>query len=476
MPLPLKIFINYRRDDLPNLVEKIRDQLALRYDEENVFMDLDIPSFRRFQEHLEEKVEESNVLIAFIGPRWPELLAERAKRDEQDILVEEIKQALGQTHTMVATVCIDGGDIPSKESLPEGIQEMLEFQIPKFHSGEDIAKIVRKIVHDVEEEYKRRRIAPPLLSDIGSLMDEFPSRVYQYLVDQIDASNTTRIRMHLRDFPIFLVDSVANIEYTQADELLPFTESVSAIGTALEVYDQHELFCTYLQSLQQVSTLAYDRYPNGDQRISKIWNEVLMILYYLGALAVRENNAKQLSTLMHSAVTPLQLDLNPRHWFQHLQRNRAKSLPNYNALLIDTIGRIKSGDYLFGQFDYDEDKLISHMCQCDFIHCLFLDLVAHGNRTVSWPYFGYFYLDRIAPILEKIVTNDDSWRDILGLQVDDRELALSFVRCCFKSNRVVEQSNEYPRPLWDNSVSRTIKDFLSTNLTRDEMYRWRYGT
>ena len=474
MPLPLKIFINYRRDDCPESVKSIRDKLAFRYGEDNVFMDLNTPNFTRFLDYFKKIIKQTDVLIAFIGPRWRELLEDRGKTDEQDILVDEIKQALGQTHTLVATVCIDGGDIPSKESLPDGIQEMLEFQIPKFHSGEDIEKIVRTIVNDIEAECERRNIATHSPTDNGSLMHEPPGRVDQYLVDQIDANNITRIKKLLREFPYILVDAVANVESSQVDELLPCTQNISAIGTVLVVYDQHDLFCTYLQSLQQVCTLAYDRYPNGDQRTSTIWNEVLMILYYLGALAVRENKAKQLSTLMHSAVTPLNLDLNPRHWFIHLQRNRARPLLNYNALLIDIINSIKSGEYLYRQFANYEDALISHVCQCDFIHCLFLDLVANGNGTVAWPYFGIFYLDRIAPIFEKIVANYDSWRGTLGLQVDDRELALSFVRCCFKSNQVVQKSNEHPRPLWDNSVSRTIVDFLSTNLTRDEMYRWRY--
>ncbi len=474
MPLPLKIFINYRRQDRPELVKKIRDQLAIRYGEENVFMDLNTPNFTRFLDHFKEIIKQSDVLIAFIGPRWPELLEDKGKINEPDILVIELEQALGQTHTMVATVCLDGGDIPSKESLPDGIQEMLEFQIPRFRNGEDIEKIVQTIVNDVEQECERLGIGSHSLTDIGSLMGESPSGLEEYLVEQIDANNITRIRKHLRDFPLILVDSVANIESTQVDELLPFTESISAIGTVLEVYDQQELFSSYLQSLQQVCTLAYNRYPHGDQRISTIWNEVLKTLYYLGALAVRENKAKQLSSLMHSAVTKLLLDLKPRHWFLHLQRNQARSLPNSNKLLSDIVKSVKTGDYLFRQFANDADVLISHMCQCDFIHCLFLDLVANRNGVAAWPFFGVFYLDRIAPVFEKIVTDDDSWRNTLGLQVDDRELALSFARYCSKSEQVVQQTNDFPRPLWNNSVSRTIIDFLSANLTEDEMYRWRY--
>ena len=174
MPLPLKIFINYRREDRPELVKNIRDGFVLRYGEDNVFMDLDIPNFTSFADHLEEKVEESNVLVAFVGPKWHDLLNEKAQSDEPDYLVGEIAQALCQRHTMVATICIDGASIPPKRSLPAEIQDMLEFQIPDFQFRDDFLKDIGKVMDDIEREYERRGITSQNSMSIDEILSQDP--------------------------------------------------------------------------------------------------------------------------------------------------------------------------------------------------------------------------------------------------------------------------------------------------------------
>ena len=473
MPLPLKIFINYRREDRPELVKKIRDGFVVRYGEENVFMDLDIPNYTSFSDHLEEKVGVSNVLVACIGPEWLRLLKKRAKSSDPDYLVGEIEQALGQQHSMVATICIDGAEIPPKDALPREIQDMLEFQIPNYQFADEFLTEIVEVMNDIEREFERRGITSKNSMSIDRKLSQGPQHLEEYLVQQIDEANFTTIRKHLRDFPTFLVDTTADIDTDQIDNITSQGEGISVFGTTFVKYDQDDLLGKYLISLQDACKLAYRRFPIDSQRTSAIWHEVLKTLYLLGALTILEDKPRQVSSLLQSAITPLQLDKIPRHWLLHLQLNRARTLPNRNGLVSDILRSISGAGYPYHQFSNDQESLTDLICQCDFLHCLSLNVAEEARSSAAWPFFGEFYLDRIAPIFERIVTDNDSWRNVIGLQISDRELALNFARICSQSKQVVQQAHRYPRPLWDNSVPRIITDFLSSNLTENEMFCWR---
>ena len=252
MPLPMKVFINYRRQDRPELVKKIRDQLAFRYDDDNVFMDLNIPNFRRFQDHLEEKVEESDVLIVFVGPKWLELLEQRDTSDEPDILVGEIEQALNQQHTVVATICIDGAAIPRKNSLPVKIREMLEFQIPDFRDGDEFMTSLSKITTDIEREYERRGLGPNRAKELDAILHLPHGDLDEHVFHLLEQGNALRIEKHLRDFPAFLLDIVYESEATHDDDVKALIASISVFGVVFVKYEEYELYRKYLRSQQRL--------------------------------------------------------------------------------------------------------------------------------------------------------------------------------------------------------------------------------
>ena len=466
MPLPLKIFINYRRDDRPELVEKIRQGFILRYGADNVFMDLDIPNYASFPNHLEEKVGVSDVVVACIGPEWLRLLEERAESTKPDYLVGEIKQALGQRQTMVATICIDGAEFPLEDTLPREIRQMLEFQIPHYQFADEFLAEIGEVMDDIEREYERRGLSQRSSTNLERVLHQSPTRVEEYLVGQINDGNLATIRQHLRDLPQFLIDETSDLDFDQLENISTLGDGVSVFGTVFLVHGEMEQFDLLLQSLEKVSILAYRRFfEDESKRCFAIWHEVLKILYYLGALAILEGKTKQLSSLLYRAVSPLMLDSKPRHWFKHLQRNRAGSLQVYNRLLIDILNNMKTAKYQFRQFSNDPDVLRVRLFQCDFIHCLFLDLVADTHMSGAWPFFAVDYFERLSPILDTLI-NDSQYRDdLFEVKISDTDLAFAIARYC----RINRTSNPpfrdfWHQPSWENGIPIHISRFLKNSL------------
>ena len=69
--MPSKVFISYRRDDAKWQASKIYGSLKRVLPADHVFMDIDsIPPGVDFVEHLEGWVDQCDILLALIGPKW----------------------------------------------------------------------------------------------------------------------------------------------------------------------------------------------------------------------------------------------------------------------------------------------------------------------------------------------------------------------------------------------------------------------
>ena len=91
----LKVFINYRRDDVPGVALLLQRELAARFGADNVFFDLkSIQPGRRWLEETRTHGSACTAFIALIGSRWVSILAERARSAEEDHVSGEIELAL----------------------------------------------------------------------------------------------------------------------------------------------------------------------------------------------------------------------------------------------------------------------------------------------------------------------------------------------------------------------------------------------
>ncbi len=147
-----KIFINYRRDDVPGDARGIRDGLAAKFGKSAVFMDVDnLLAGQRFDRELAKALDQCSALIAVIGPRWMELLNSRADGSDRDYVREEIAAALKRDIPVIPVrVGREGAlsPLPRADQLPEDIRELVLHQkhdVSQERFGRDVADLVREI-------------------------------------------------------------------------------------------------------------------------------------------------------------------------------------------------------------------------------------------------------------------------------------------------------------------------------------------
>jgi len=66
-----RITISYRRDDSLDITGRIFERLAAHYGRESVFRDIDnIPPGADFRKHINVVLDDSDIVLAIVGPRW----------------------------------------------------------------------------------------------------------------------------------------------------------------------------------------------------------------------------------------------------------------------------------------------------------------------------------------------------------------------------------------------------------------------
>ena len=157
--MPGKIFVNYRRDDARDMAARIRDRLAARFGDANVFMDVDnLRPGQRFDRELEKALAKTDVFLAVIGSRWHELLTERQASGDHDYVREEIAGAL-QRGILVIPVVIEQTRLPSHDTLPGDMRDVVLHQkhvVSHERFGRDVAELVEAIRFGRAEDARKR--------------------------------------------------------------------------------------------------------------------------------------------------------------------------------------------------------------------------------------------------------------------------------------------------------------------------------
>src|SRR6267154_6650107 len=120
-----KLAISYRRSDSSAITGRIFDRLAAHYGKESVFMDIDnIPFGADFRAHIQAVLQQTEVLIVVIGPRWLGADAAGTVRmsQESDPVRAEIEAALAQNMPLIP-VLVDGARMPGSEELPASFNQ-----------------------------------------------------------------------------------------------------------------------------------------------------------------------------------------------------------------------------------------------------------------------------------------------------------------------------------------------------------------
>lgn len=115
-----RIFISYRRDDVPGQVGRLFGRLAEHYGEEFVFMDVEsIHLAEDFESVIRQRIAGCDIVLLAIGPNWK---AQRPTADgEKDYLRMEIEQALQQKRR-IGPLLIDRREPPDHDDLPSELR------------------------------------------------------------------------------------------------------------------------------------------------------------------------------------------------------------------------------------------------------------------------------------------------------------------------------------------------------------------
>jgi hypothetical protein len=123
----LRLFISYRREDAPMAAGRLSDELARRFGDEHVFMDVDrIEPGVDFTQAINTAVGSCDVLIAIIGPHWLTMRDEEGSRRldaPRDYVRLEIEAAL-KRNVRVIPALVEGADMPGSEDLPPDLTEL----------------------------------------------------------------------------------------------------------------------------------------------------------------------------------------------------------------------------------------------------------------------------------------------------------------------------------------------------------------
>ncbi len=151
-----KIFLNYRRADQPDFVERIRDWFAWKYGRDSVFMDFDtIPPFTPFADFIKHQIHDCDVLVAIIGPRWLDLLHERIEQgDDEDYVQLEIRLALEEAKP-IAPICIKKAAVPRSRDLPSALRPMLDYHVAHLDAGRHFLDNIEMVISSLEQELSR---------------------------------------------------------------------------------------------------------------------------------------------------------------------------------------------------------------------------------------------------------------------------------------------------------------------------------
>jgi hypothetical protein len=122
-----KIFINYRRGDDPGYTGRLFDRLQEAFAPEQLFLDVDnIAPGLDFARVLDERIAESDVVLAVIGKGWIDARdAKGARRldDPDDFVRIEIASALSQDKRVIP-VLVGEAQMPRPEQLPDVLRPL----------------------------------------------------------------------------------------------------------------------------------------------------------------------------------------------------------------------------------------------------------------------------------------------------------------------------------------------------------------
>jgi hypothetical protein len=167
------IFISYRRDDSGGYAGRLFDILSTHFGRDHTYMDLDtIKGGDNFAAVIDEKLRQSDALLAVIGEQWLTIAGEDGRRRLEapgDFVRMEIAKAL-ERKVRVIPVLVGGATMPRADDLPTelrplALHQAMDLRDAHFHADADLLiNLLDKGVPGLDQtwEMKSRRFSLPI--------------------------------------------------------------------------------------------------------------------------------------------------------------------------------------------------------------------------------------------------------------------------------------------------------------------------
>ncbi len=149
-----KIFISYRRDDSLLHAGRIFDQLALRFDPKDIFMDFTIPTGGDFPQILRDAVQQCDVCLVIIGKQWGDMMHQRTQTGADDWVRFEVRMALDRHANktcVVMPILVGGAIMPNRALLPTDVHKLLDLNgLSMRDTQRDFHNDIAQLVADIQ--------------------------------------------------------------------------------------------------------------------------------------------------------------------------------------------------------------------------------------------------------------------------------------------------------------------------------------
>jgi hypothetical protein len=152
-----KITVSYRREDSEAITGRIFDRLVAHYGKTDVFRDIDnIPPGVDFLTHIDEALQETDVLIVVIGRRW--LGSARPGnlriKDEADPVRIEVETALKRGISIIP-VLVGDARMPTAAQLPAALKEFAFRNAVRVDTGQDFDHHIDRLLRAMDRTLRR---------------------------------------------------------------------------------------------------------------------------------------------------------------------------------------------------------------------------------------------------------------------------------------------------------------------------------
>lgn len=146
-----RITISYRRDDSGVITGRIFDRLALHFGRDSVFRDIDnIAPGIDFRRVISQVLDESDIILAIVGPRWIGSRAGQSRlANPADPVRIEIETALRKEVSLIP-VLVQRATMPRVDQLPESLADFAYRNAVQVDAGQDFDVHIERLMRAMD--------------------------------------------------------------------------------------------------------------------------------------------------------------------------------------------------------------------------------------------------------------------------------------------------------------------------------------